>query len=220
MMRATGRKVRATGVTRLLYVLLALTVALTSLSVSATAADRVVGNPDGLAKAPEHGVNAIPEGAGGASDIKVEVIDTLSRYAVDLEIQTSKLGISPPSQEVWNVNTLQYEYMDTSAGTWYEFHQIGITVTNYSDKAILVEGTTTVSYPGCGYTLDGFVAQTVGGAFHGHETQAGKEVEFSTAFILRIQDWDDMVTAVKAKGAPDDCTLGTITIAVRPSTVN
>ena len=59
MMRATGRKVRATGVTRLLYVLLALTVALTSLSVSATAADRVVGNPDGLQKAPEHGVNAI-----------------------------------------------------------------------------------------------------------------------------------------------------------------
>ena len=220
MMRATGRKVRATGVTRLLYVLLALTVALTSLSVPATAADRVVGNPDGLAKAPEHGVNAIPEGAGGASDIKVEVIDTLSRYAVDLEIQTSKLSVSPPSQEVWNVNTLQYEYMDTSNGTWYEFHQIGITVTNYSDKAILVEGTTTVSYPGCGYTLDGFVTQTVGGAFHGHETQTGKEVEFSTAFVLRIQNWKAMAEAVKAKGAPDVCTLGTITVTVRPSTIN
>ena len=219
MMRATGRKVRATGVTRLLYVLLALTVALTSLSVPATAADRVVGNPDGLEKAPEHGVNAIPEGAGGASDIKVEVIDTLSRYAVELEINTSKLSVSPPSQEVWNVNTLQYEYVDTSAGTWYEFHQIPIKITNYSDKAILAEGTTTVSYPDCGYTIDGFVAQTVGGAFHSHETE-GKEVEFSTSFILRIQDWDDMVTAVKAKDAPDDCTLGTITIAVRPSTVN
>lgn len=220
MMRATGRKVRATGVTRLLYVLLALTVALTSLSVSATAADRVVGNPDGLEKAPEHGVNAIPEGAGGASDIKVEVIDTLSRYAVDLEIQTSKLSISPPSQEVWNVNTLKYEYMDTSAGTWYEFHQIPIKIINYSDKAILAEGTTTVSYPDCGYTLDGFVTQTVGGAFHGHETKTGEEVEFSTAFVLRIQNWKTMAEAVKAKGAPDVCTLGTITVTVRPSTVN
>ena len=219
MMRATGRKVRATGVTRLLYVLLALTVALTSLSVPATAADRVVGNPDGLEKAPEHGVNAIPEGAGGASDIKVEVIDTLSRYAVDLEIQTSKLSVAPQTEKVWNVNTLQYEDVDSGANTWYAYHQIGITIINYSDKAILAEGTTTVSYPDCGYTIDGFVAQTVGGAFHSHETK-GKEVEFSTSFILRIQNWDDMVTAVKAKGAPDVCTLGTITVTVRPSTVN
>ena len=219
MMRATGRKVRATGVTRLLYVLLALTVALTSLSVPATAADRVVGNPDGLQKAPEHGVNAIPEGAGGASDIKVEVIDTLSRYAVDLEIETSKLSVAPQTEKVWNVNTLQYEDVDSGANTWYAYHQIGITIINYSDKAILAEGTTTVSYPDCGYTIDGFVAQTVGGAFYSHETK-GKEVEFSTSFILRIQNWDDMVTAVKAKGAPDYCTLGTITVKVRPSMVN
>ena len=220
MMRATGRRGRGTGGTRLLYVVLALTVALTSLSVSATAADRVVGNPDGLAKAPEHGVNAIPEGAGGASDIKVEVIDTLSRYAVELEINTSALSVAPKTEKLWNVNTLQYEDIDSGANTWYAYHQIPITIINYSDKAILAEGTTTVSYPGCGYTLDGFVAQTVGGAFHGLETETGKEGEFRTSFIWRLQDWDDMVTAVKAKGAPDDCTLGTITIAVRPSTIN
>ena len=218
MMRAIGRKVRATGVTRLLYVLLALTVALTSLSVSATAADRVVGNPDGLAKAPEHGVNAIPEGAGGASDIKVEVIDTLSRYAVELEIDTSKLSVAPAEEATWDVNTLDYEF-GSSSDTWYANHQIGIRIINYSDKAILVNGTTTVTYPNCEYDLRGFDTYTVGGAYHGKDV-AGAEVELTAAFVLSIQNWEDMVKAVKIAGAPDHCTLGTITISVRPSYLN
>ena len=219
MMRAPRIKMRTTGVTRLLFVLLALSVAISSLSFPAMATDRVVGNPDGLDKAPAHGVNAIPQGAGGSTDIKVEVVDTLSRYAVDLEIDTSAMTVEPPSRKIWNVNTLQYEDEISSAGTWYANHQIGIKITNYSDKAILVNGTTTVTYPNCKYDLRGFDTYTVGGAYHGKDVD-GDKVELTTAFVLSIQNWNDMVDAVKIAGAPDYCTLGTITVTVRPSYVN
>lgn len=220
MMRANGRKVRMTGVTRLLFVLLALTVAVSSLSVPAVAADRVVGNPNGEQTPPAHGVNAVPEGAGSSTDLKVEVIDTMSRYAVDLEIDTSALTISAPDQMVWDVNALEYVHSDQSANIWYAHHQINIKITNYSDKAIMVDGTVTQNYQDCGYTLSGFATQMVGGAFHGHETQAGVKVEMSTSFVLSIASWDNMVSALREKGAPDYCTLGTITVSVRPSYIN
>ena len=223
MMRANGRKVRMTGVTRLLFVLLALIVAVHSLSVPAVAADRVVGNPNGEQTPPAHGVNAVPEGAGSSTDLKVEVIDTMSRYAVDLIYDSSRLTVSP-GERIWNVNTLQYEYEDKSEGQWFANHRIEMTVTNYSDMGIIVEGAADVYHADCGYNIKAFSTLSVDGAFvleHGHD-ESHQPVKATVAFTLSIPSWTDMAAKLAAKdGALDEdsnCTLGTITLIVRPNT--
>ena len=228
MMRATGRKVRATGVTRLLYVLLALTVALSSLSVPAVATDRVVGNPDGLENAPDHGVNAITTTVSQGSDIKVEIIDKLSRYAVDLEIDTSTLVVVPQGQKVWDVNKLDYVDSSESANIWYANHKIPIKIINYSDLAIMVEGRATKLHESNTYTLSGFPNSIVDGAFilEGGSTDIDHNktydpITFSSHFTLSISDWDAMAGALEDEAdSTGKCSLGAITIVVRPSTIN
>lgn len=220
MMRATGRRVRATGVTRLLYVLLALTVALSSLSVSATAADRVVGNPDGLATPPVHGVDAIPNGVESGCDLKVEVIDKMSRYAVDLTYKPSDLSVTS-SGKVWNVNTLQYQPIDENEkDDRYKNHRIVMTLTNYSDLAILASGSVynRYSYLNC-YTLTSSTTTTINGVVVDGDSSK-QPVQGTVTFTLGIPSWEAMATAFERAGITGDadgnCALGTITVTVQP----
>lgn len=221
MMRATGRKVRATGVTRLLYVLLALTVALSSLSVSATAADRVVGNPDGLEKAPAHGVNAIPDGVESGCDVKVEVIDKMSRYAVDLTYTPSDLIVTS-SGRVWDVNILQYQPIDEEEkDNRYANHKIVMTLTNYSDLAILASGSANQFYLNHGYTLTAPAsATTISGVVTVDGNSGKSPIDGYVTFTLGIPSWDAMAAAFELAGITGDadgnCMLGTVTVTVQP----
>lgn len=220
MMRAERRKTNTTGVTRLLFVLLALIVAINSLSVPAMAAtNRVVGNPNGAQTPPVHGVNEIPAGAGGETNLTVEIVDTLNRYAVDLVFEPAKLQVSA-GEMIWNVNTLQYEFVDSKANSWYENHQIKMTVTNYSDMDILVQGIAVQNYPNCGYTLTDFGSDILDGVYvHDATATQRNPVTGEYIFLLQIPKWETMaklLSDAKAIDSNGKCTLGTITLRVSP----
>lgn len=221
MMRAVRRRTRTTGVTRLLFVLLALLFVTTSLSVPATAADRVVGNPNGAQVAPEHGVDAIPDGVESGCDLQVQVIDKMSRYAVDLTYTPADLVVTS-SGKVWDVNTLQYQPLDAEEkDNRYANHKIVMTLTNYSDLAILVTGSANQSHSDLGYTLTAPVgATTINGVVTADGHTGGNPIVGSVTFTLGIPSWDAMVAEFEQKGITGDadgnCALGTITVTVQP----
>ena len=227
MMRPQRGKTRTYGVTRVLLVLLAWIMLATSLSVPASAADpavteRVVGNPNGAANPPSHGVDAIPaEGSSGSSDIRVEVVDQLSRYAVDLEYDPSELTVSF-SGKVWNVNDLVYVAADPNQNDqkYANGKRINMKLVNYSDLAVQASGDAVQQYQNAGYTLTAPRAIRIDGVVDADGDSVGAGIPGDLVFTLTIPSLLGMLDGLE-KEAPDvtdgNYTLGTITVTVSPA---
>ena len=75
-----------------------------------------------------------PDGAKSSSGVGVAVLSTVSKYAIDVTFSHTEFTLS---SLVWDVNRL--EYVSTQDQS-FETTPIRVTITNYSDKPILVWG--------------------------------------------------------------------------------
>jgi hypothetical protein len=192
---------------RVMTVLVALSLVLTVLTVyplPAAAAQVFVGD-----ELPAEGVSS-------GCDVKVVIVDKLSRYAVDLTYDTQALSVVS-SGLCWDVNSLNYVLADlTVSDTAYAEHPITMQLRNYSDIAVTATGAAVQSMYGFGYTLDAPGTVTVAAAIPKTPTESGAPGEQTLTFMLRVPSLAAMTEAfLTYSGAQlGSYRLGTLTVRV------
>lgn len=217
-MKRIGRY--GTGVSRVIFVLLSL-ILVTQLTAQPIAAEQVVGSAD----APQYGVDYIPsEGVTDAAHpIHVQVVNKQSRYAVDLTYDTSSLSISLGADLTWDVNDLQYVAGNTANDGQYQNYAIPMTITNYSDMPIRVDGQASVRFPDKGYTLEAPGEKKILGVLNADgsvppaDERKGRQDQ--VIFYLKVPSVTELVMGLMRdaeKNADGSYTLGSLTVTVRP----
>ena len=202
---------------RLLTVLLAccLCAALVISSPMPVMAERVIGAQDA-----SYGASEIPtEGVSGGCDVKVIIVDKLSRYAVDLSYEEHRLSVVS-SGLCWDVNSLTYVLSDTSmSDTAYAEHVIPMHLCNYSDLAVNVTGAVTQTMYGVGYTLEAPGTVTVAAATPTTATDIGAPGTQTMSFMLRVPSLTALTESVASSQGHKAGTfvLGTLTVSVGAS---
>ena len=194
-----------------LFVALSLTLAVWAYPMPVSA-ERVVGADDA-----SFGAFELPaQGASSGCDVKVVIVDKLSRYAVDLTYDTQSLLIFS-SGLCWDVNSLDYVLADmTVSDTAYAEHLITMHLNNRSDLAVTATGTATQALYGFGYTLEAPGAVTIPAATPVSATEIGAPGTQTLTFMLRVPSLTAMTQAFLTYNGHGYTanTLGTLTVTV------
>ena len=221
-MRSTIKHLQKSGKgRRVLTLVVALSLVLTTLyacPLSAVAATRVIGDEN-----PSYGTSTLPaEGVSSGCDVKVVIVDKLSRYAVDLTYDVQSLYVVSAGL-TWDVNSLTYVLADsTVSDTAYAEHPITMQIRNYSDVAVTATGTAEQSIVGYGYTLEAPGTVTVSAAIPTTAVESGAPGAQTLTFMLRVPSLTAMTEAFLGLGATrgNSYRLGTLTVRVGEAVAN
>lgn len=174
-------------------------------------AQNVVGTHGG-ASGINNGVETIPAGAGASSDVNITLDKVSHRYAVDIEFSSMDIAASAL---VWDVNALKY--VSASGGDQVTDKTYNITVTNYSDLAVKMTGSTTVenvaSSAGISIDMDDSNA-TVIDAVTPVSGGAGKAVEATLKVNVTSSDWNTSIATIMNGGNSGTIKIGTVTVSL------
>lgn len=171
----------------------------------------VVGTHGG-ASGIDNGVETIPAGADASSDVNITLDKVSHRYAVDIEFSSMEIEASAL---VWDVNDLKY--VIASGGEQVTNKTYNITVTNYSDLAVKMTGSTTVetdaSSAGISIDMDGSNA-TVIDAVTPVPGGAGVAVEATLRVNVTSSDWNTSIATIMNGGSSGTIKIGTVTVSL------
>ena len=175
------------------------------------AAEQLVGAGD-----TSYGASELPtEGAESGCDVKVVIVDRLSRYAVDLTYDTQSMMIFSAGL-CWDVNSLDYVLADATSDTAYAEHLITMHLNNRSDLAVTATGTATQALYGFGYSLEAPGTVTVPAATPVSATEIGAPGTQTLTFMLRVPSLTAMTQAFLTYNGHGYTanTLGTLTVTI------
>ena len=174
-------------------------------------AQNVVGSHGG-ASGIDNGVETIPAGAGASSDVNITLDKVSHRYAVDITFSSMEIAASAL---VWDVNELKYVSVsgeDEVADKTYD-----ITVTNYSDLAVKMTGSTTVealaSNAGISIDMDASNATEID-AVTPVSGGAGVAVEATLRVNVTSSDWNTSIATIMNGGNSGIIKIGTVTVSL------
>lgn len=174
-------------------------------------AQNVVGTHGG-ASGIDNGVETIPDGAGLSSDVNITLGEVSHRYAVDITFSSMEIAASAL---VWDVNNLKY--VSVSGGDEVTDKTYDITVTNYSDLAVKMTGSTTVeafaSNAGISIDMDASNA-TVIDAVTPVPGGAGVAVQATLNVNVTSSDWNTSIATIMNGGNSGTIKIGTVTVSL------
>ena len=174
-------------------------------------AQNVVGSHGGE-HGVDNGVETIPAGAGASSDVNITLDKVSHRYAVDIEFSSMDIAASAL---VWDVNNLKY--VSVSGGDEVADKTYDITVTNYSDLAVKMTGSTTVeafaSNAGISIDMDASNA-TVIDAVTPVPGGAGVAVQATLNVNVTSSDWNTSIATIMNGGNSGTIKIGTVTVSL------
>ncbi len=174
-------------------------------------AENVVGTQGG-ASGIDNGVETIPAGAGSSSDVNITLDEVSHRYAVDIEFSSMDIAASAL---VWDVNELKY--VSVSGGDEVTDKTYDITVTNYSDLAVKMTGSTTVepvaSSAGISIDMDDSNATAID-AVTPVPGGAGVAVEATLKVSVTSSDWNTSIATIMNGGNSGNIKIGTVTVSL------
>lgn len=174
-------------------------------------AQNVVGTHGG-ASGIDNGVETIPDGAGASSDVNIALKEVSHRYAVDIEFSSMDIAASAL---VWDVDALKY--VIASGGDEVTDKTYDITVTNYSDLAVKMTGSTTVenvaSSAGISIDMDDSNVTEID-AVTPVSGGAGKPVKATLKVNVTSSDWNTSIATIMNKGNSGTIKIGTVTVSL------
>ena len=174
-------------------------------------AEHVVGTQGGE-HGIDNGVETIPADAGSSSDVNITLGEVSHRYAVDITFNSMEIEASAL---VWDVN--QLKYVSASGGEQVADKTYDITVTNYSDLAVKMTGSTTVeafaSNAGISIDMDASNA-TVIDAVTPVSGGAGVAVEATLRVNVTSSDWNTSIATIMNEGNSGTIKIGTVTVSL------
>lgn len=174
-------------------------------------AQNVVGTHGG-ASGIDNGVETIPDGAGASSPVNITLDEVSHRYAVDITFSSMEIAASAL---VWDVNDLKY--VIASGGDEVTDKTYDITVTNYSDLAVKMTGSTTVealaSNAGISIDMDASNA-TVIDAVTSVPGGAGVAVQATLKVNVTSNDWNTSIATIMNGGNSGTIKIGTVTVSL------
>lgn len=174
-------------------------------------AQNVVGTHGG-ASGINNGVETIPDGAGASSPVNITLDGVSHRYAVDIEFSSMDIAASAL---VWDVN--QLKYVSASDGEQVTNKTYNITVTNYSDLAVKMAGSTTVepvaSSAGISIDMDDSNATEIA-AVKPVSGGAGTAVEATLKVNVTSSDWNTSIATIMNEGNSGTIKIGTVTVSL------
>ena len=120
---------------RVFYSFVALTLIFAFLCLHISAAN-VVGER-GNTGTPVDGVQNSPDGESMSAPIGVAVVDSVSKYAVDLTYPETGIVVNYDGRVIWDVNNHEYAVTDNSKSVV----TFSLKLTNHSDKSVIAYGT-------------------------------------------------------------------------------
>ena len=174
-------------------------------------AQNVVGSHGG-ASGIDNGVETIPDGAGASSPVNITLEEVSHRYAVDITFSSMEIEASAL---VWDVNELKY--VSVSGGDEVTDKTYDITVTNYSDLAVKMTGSTTVetfaSNAGISIDMDESNA-TVIDAVTPVPGGAGTPEIATLKVNVTSSDWNTSIATIMNGGNSGNIKIGTVTVSL------
>lgn len=174
-------------------------------------AQNVVGTHGG-ASGIDNGVETIPAGADASSPVNITLDKVSHRYAVDIEFSSMEIAASAL---VWDVN--QLKYVSASDGEQVTDKTYNITVTNYSDLAVKMTGSTTVenvaSSAGISIDMDASNA-TVIDAVTPVSGGTGVAVQATLRVNVTSSDWNTSIATIMNGGNSGKIKIGTVTVSL------
>ena len=174
-------------------------------------AQNVVGTHGG-ASGIDNGVETIPAGAGASSPVNITLDEVSHRYAVDITFSSMEIAASAL---VWDVNDLKY--VIASGGDEVTDKTYDITVTNYSDLAVKMTGSTTVenvaSSAGISIDMDASNATEIA-AVTPVSGEAGVAVQATLKVNVTSSDWNTSIATIMNGGNSGKIKIGTVTVSL------
>lgn len=174
-------------------------------------AQNVVGTHGG-SSGIDNGVETIPDGAGASSDVNITLKEVSHRYAVDIEFSSMEIAASAL---VWDVNELKY--VSASGGDEVTDKTYDITVTNYSDLAVKMTGSTTVeafaSNAGISIDMDDSNATEID-AVTPVSGGVGTAVKATLRVNVTSSDWNTSIATIMNGGNSGTIKIGTVTVSL------
>ncbi len=174
-------------------------------------AQNVVGTHGG-ASGINNGVETIPAEAGASSPVNITLGEVSHRYAVDITFSSMDIAASAL---VWDVN--QLKYVSASGGEQVTNKTYDITVTNYSDLAVKMTGSTTVETvaSGAGISIDMDESNaTVIDAVTPVPGGAGVAVQATLRVNVTSSDWNTSIATIMNEGNSGTIKIGTVTVSL------